>query len=163
MLKYWGLFFSQKNGVVSIQFAVIFPFLLILFLIAFEFSRVMIIGSALDLMTTEITRQAAITEQDDYAEKIEGLVQSEVPLWPYIANSNQINITVMYCKEVNNIIRDTCQTTLTDETHILLFDLRYQYSVVFSEFFSFLDTALTRKTVVYREFIKSEMEYKGNE
>ena len=43
-----------------------------------------------------------------------------------------------------------------------LFNLRYQYLVIFTEFFSFLDTALTRKTVVYREFIKSEMEYKGN-
>ena len=162
MLKYIGLFFSQKNGVVSIQFAVIFPFLLILFLIAFELSRVMIIGSALDLMTTEITRQAAITEQDDYADKIESLIQTEVPLWPYITNPSHFNVTVRYCKEINDVISDNCQTNLTDETHILLFDLRYQYLVVFTEFFGFINTALARKTVVYREFIKSEMDYKGN-
>ncbi|MFQ1008116.1 TadE/TadG family type IV pilus assembly protein [Gilliamella apicola] len=162
MLKYIGLFFRQKNGVVSIQFTIIFPFLIILFFIALEFSRIMIIGSALDLMTTEITRQAAITEQDDYAEKIENLVQTEVPLWPYIAEPGHFNVTVKYCKEVNDVINDRCQTTLTDETHILLFDLKYQYLVIFTEFFGFLNTALTRKTVVYREFIKSEMEYKGN-
>lgn len=162
MLKYIRLFFRHKNGVVSIEFAIIFPFLIILFLIALEFSRVMIIGSALDLMTTEITRQAAITEQDDYAEKIEGLIQTEVPIWPYIADPSHFDVTVRYCKKVDDIINDQCQSTLTDETHILLFNLRYQYLVIFTEFFSFLDTALTRKTVVYREFIKSEMEYKGN-
>ena len=157
MLKCWKLFLGQKNGVVSIQFAVIFPFLLSLFLIAFEFSRLMIIGSALDLMTTEITRQTAITEQDDYAEKIEGLIQSEVPLWPYLADTKNFSITLKYCKKVSEIIGDQCQSTLSDETHILLFDLKYQYFSLFPELFSFLDTALTRKTVVYREFIKSEM------
>ena len=157
MLKYWRLFWGQKNGVVSIQFAVIFPFLLILFLIAFEFSRLMIIGSALDLMTTEITRQTAITEQDDYAEKIEGLIQSEVPLWPYIADTNNFSVNLKYCKKVSEVVGDQCQSALTDETHILQFDLEYQYFTVFSQLFSYLDTALTRKTVVYREFIKSEM------
>ena len=162
MLKYLEFFFRQKNGVVSIQFAIIFPFLLILFLLAFEFSRVMIIGSALDLMTTEITRQVAITEEDDYAEKIEDLIQSEVPLWPYVANPDHFEVSVKYCKKINDIISNNCQTTLSDETNLLLFDLKYQYSVIFSEFFSFLDTALARKTVVYREFIKSEMENKGN-
>ena len=154
MLK---LFFGEKNGVVSIQFAVIFPFLLSLFLVAFEFSRLMIIGSALDLMTTEITRQTAITEQDDYVEKIEALIQSEVPLWPYIADTNNFSITLKYCKKVSEIVGDQCQSALTDETHILLFDLKYQYFSVFTQLFSFLDTALTRRVVVYREFIKSEM------
>ena len=157
MLKCWKLFLGQKNGVVSIQFAVIFPFLFTLFLIAFEFSRIMIIGSALDLMTTEITRQTAISEQDDYAEKIEDLIQSEVPLWPYIADTNNFRVTLKYCKKVSEIIGDQCQTSLTDETHILLFDLQYQYFSIFPKIFSFLDTALTRKAVVYREFIKSEM------
>lgn len=157
MLKYWKLFLGKKNGVVSIQFAVIFPFLLILFLIAFEFSRLMIIGSALDLMTTEITRQAAITEQDDYAEKIEGLIQSEVPLWPYIADTTNFSVNLKYCKKVSEVVGDQCQSALTDETHILLFDLKYQYFSVFTQLFSFLDTALTRKVIVYREFIKSEM------
>ena len=157
MLKCWKLFLGQKNGVVSIQFAVIFPFLLILFLIAFEFSRLMIIGSALDLMTTEITRQTAVTEQDDYVEKIEGLIQSEVPLWPYIADTKNFSITLKYCKKVSEIVADECQSALTDETHILLFDLEYKYFSIFSKIFSFLDTALTKKTVVYREFIKSEM------
>ncbi|MFQ0992764.1 hypothetical protein B5800_11010 [Gilliamella apicola] len=157
MLKCWKLFLGQKNGVVSIQFAVIFPFLLILFLIAFEFSRLMIIGSALDLMTTEITRQTAITEQDDYAEKIEGLIQSEVPLWPYIADTNNFSVNLKYCKKVSEVVGDQCQSALTDETHILQFDLEYQYFTVFSQLFSYLDTALTRRVVVYREFIKSEM------
>lgn len=157
MLKYWKLFLGQKNGVVSIQFAVIFPFLLILFLIAFEFSRLMIIGSALDLMTTEITRQTAITEQDDYAEKIEGLIQSEVPLWPYIADTTNFSVNLKYCKKVSEVVGDQCQSALNDETHILLFDLKYQYFSVFTQLFSFLDTALTRKVIVYREFIKSEM------
>jgi len=157
MLKRWRLFAGEKNGVVTIQFAVIFPFLLILFLIAFEFSRIMIIGSALDLMTTEITRRTAITEQDDYAEKIEGLIQSEVPLWPYIADTKNFSVNLKYCKKVSEVVGGQCQSALTDETHILLFDLRYQYFSVFSQLFSFLDTALTRKVVVYREFIKSEM------
>lgn len=157
MLKYWGFFCSEKKAVVSIQFAVIVPFLIFLFLAAFEFSRIMIIGSALDLVTTEITRQTAISEQDDYAQKIDNLIQSEVPLWPYIANPNDFNVTIKYCEKIRDIIDDQCQGSLNDDTKILLFDLRYQYIPVFSDLFVFFDTALAKKTVIYREFIKNQM------
>lgn len=156
MLKFWKIFYNEKKAVVSMQFAIIFPFLIFLFLAAFEFSRIMIIGSALDLVTTEITRQTAISEQDDYAQKINNLIQSKVPLWPYIANPSDFKVTIKYCEKVRDIIDDQCQSSLRDDTQILLFDLKYRYLSVFPDLFAFLDTALTRKTVVYREFINNQ-------
>lgn len=156
MLKCWILFFRQKSASVSIEFAIIFSYLLVIFLIVIEFSRVIIISSALELVTTEITRKTAITEQNRYSEDINNFIKSEVPLWPYITDPSDFHVTIAYCRNVKDIINNNCQNSLNDETRILSFSLEYSYSTVFSDLFSFLNTALKRKVIVYREFSKSK-------
>lgn len=153
MLKYWKLLFRQKNANVSIEFAIVFPCLIVLFLFVLEFSRIMFIGSALDLMTTEITRKTAISEQKNYEQQVQQLIQSEAPLWPYIADPQKIHITVTYCEKIEQAINNNCQSSSSNDTRILLFELQYDYYAIFSQLFSrILDTSLKKKTIVYREF-----------
>lgn len=152
MLKYWKLFFRQKKASVSLEFAIVFPSLVVLFLFVLEFSRIMFIGSALDLMTTEITRRTANSQQSNYQQQVQQLIQSESVLWPYIADPNKFQVTVEYCKTVEQAINDSCQAALSNDTRILLFELKYSYSAIFSQMFSYLNTSLTKKTIVYREF-----------
>ncbi|OCG37561.1 hypothetical protein A9G29_11395 [Gilliamella sp. Fer2-1] len=153
MLKCWRLFFCQKNANISIEFAIVCPFLIALFVFMLELSRIMIIGSALDLMSTEITRKVAISENTNYTEQMQQLVTSEVQLWPYLTNSNDFHITVTFCSTIQDIANNSCQSTLSDNTRLILFNLQYDYRAVFSDMFSsILDSSLTKKTVVYREF-----------
>lgn len=153
MLKCWKLFFRQKNANVPIEFAIVFPYIIILFLFIIEFSRIMFIGSALDLVTTEITRQTAISQKNDYNQKLQQLIRTEVPLWPYIADPKKFEIAVTYCKTIDETIKNNCQGSPSDDTRILLFKLKYDYRAIISNLFSrILDTSLEKKTVVYREF-----------
>ncbi|OCG12201.1 hypothetical protein A9G24_08740 [Gilliamella sp. App6-5] len=156
MLKYWELFFRQKRANVSIEFAIVFPFVIVLFVFVLEFSRIMIIGSALDLMTTEITNRAAIFENDNYDEIVNHFATGEMPSWPYLTNSQELEITVTYCKTIREVIDNNCHDTLSDDTHILVFDLEYHYYAIFSELFSrIIDSSLKKKTIVYREFYQN--------
>lgn len=153
MFKYWKLFFGQKNASVSIEFAIVFPYLIVLFLFVLEFSRIMIIGSALDLVTTEITRKTAISQNANYNQQLQELINSEVPLWPYIADPQKFEITVKYCKKIDEAINNNCLNTPVSDAPILLFELKYDYNAIFSKLFArILDSSLEKKTIVYREF-----------
>jgi hypothetical protein len=153
MLKYWELFLRQKQASIAIEFAFVFPFLISLFLFTLELSRIMIIGSSLDLMATEITRRVAISERGNYVAQMNQFATSEVPLWPYLTNSNDLHITVKFCKTVRDTIDNTCQNTANDDTSIILFYLKYDYYAIFSQLFGrIIDSSLTKKTIVYREF-----------
>lgn len=153
MFKYWKLFFGQKNASVSIEFAIVFPYLIVLFLFVLEFSRIMIIGSALDLVTTEITRKTAISQNANYNQQLQELINSEVPLWPYIADPKKFEITVKYCKKIDEAINNNCLNMPVSDAPILLFELKYDYNAIFSKLFArILDSSLEKKTIVYREF-----------
>ncbi|OCG22548.1 MULTISPECIES: TadE/TadG family type IV pilus assembly protein [unclassified Gilliamella] len=153
MLKCWKLFFRKNNANVSIEFAIVFPYLIVLFVFVLELSRIMFIGSALDLMSTEITRKTAISENGNYTKQMQQLVISEVPLWPYLTNPDDFHVTVAYCQTIQDVINKTCQNTLNADTRLLLFNLQYDYYAMFSGPFSrILNSSLTKKTVIYREF-----------
>ncbi|WP_085246768.1 TadE/TadG family type IV pilus assembly protein [Gilliamella mensalis] len=160
MLKCWKLFFRKNNANISIEFAIVFPFLILLFLFILELSRIMVIGAALDLMSSQLTRRAAISKDGNYyVENLQKLVNSEVRLWPYLTNPDDFHVTAVYCRTVHDAINETCEHTLSADSHLILFNLKYDYYAVLSEPFSrFLDISLTKKIIVYREFYNDEDE-----
>ncbi|NUF48519.1 TadE/TadG family type IV pilus assembly protein [Gilliamella sp. ESL0250] len=157
MLKYWKLLFRQKRASVSIEAAIVVPYLGVLFLFVLEFSRIMAIGSSLDLMVTEITKKTSLYEYNDYDEVVNHFALLEVPMWPYLTNGEELDITLTYCETIEEAIENKCQDALSDNTHILVFDLEYHYYAIFSELFSrIIDSSLKKKTIVYREFYPIE-------
>ncbi|OCG41508.1 hypothetical protein A9G28_05910 [Gilliamella sp. Fer1-1] len=156
MLKCLRLFFCQKKASISIEFAIVFPFLIALFVFMLELSRIMIIGSALDLISTEIPREVAISKNINYSQKMNELITSQVPLWPYITNPDDFHITLTFCNTIQDLITNSCQSTLSNDSHLISFNLQYDYRAMFSDMFSsILDSSLTKKTVVYREFYEN--------
>lgn len=155
MLRLNRSFLSHKTGIVSIEFAIVFPFLIVLFLFTVEFSRMMFIGSSLDLITTQISRQAALAEEReiDYAEKFNQILTTEESLWPFLASKDNFHVKLEYCHSIKEIIDNRCSSSVSVDRNIMYFTLRYQYFAMFSSIFSrLIDTALTKKVIVYREF-----------
>jgi Flp pilus assembly protein TadG len=156
MLKCWRLFFYQKKASISIEFAIVFPFLFTLFVFMLELSRIMIIGSALDLMSTEMSREVAISKNTNYSQRMNALITSQVPLWPYITDPNDFHITLTFCNTIRDSINNSCQSTLSNDNHFISFNLQYNYRAMFPNMFSsILDSSLTKKVIVYREFYEN--------
>lgn len=148
-------FFYRDNGTISIEFAVIFPLFLSLFLFTLEFSRMMFIGSSLDLMSTQIGRKSMLDENSniDYSIEFNRILGEEIPLWPFLTTTNDFHVTVKFCQTIDDVIEDRCDFSSSVHDRIVFYTIEYRYYAAFTQFFSrFFDSSLTKKIVMYREF-----------
>lgn len=155
MLRVIKLFFYRDKGAISIEFAVIFPLFLTLFLFTLEFSRVMFIGSSLDLMSTQIGRKSMLNENSniDYSVEFNRILGEELPLWPLLTTASDFHVTVKYCQTMNDVIQDSCNFSSGVNDKIVFYTIEYRYYAILSQLFSrFFDSSLTKKIVMYREF-----------
>ncbi|WP_392564694.1 pilus assembly protein [Orbus wheelerorum] len=154
MRKFNYSFFTQKTGIISIEFAIIFPMFISLFLFSIEMSRIMLIGSSMDLVSTQVARKAAITENfNDYSKVIKEALSAEVPDWVMLTSSNDFTVKVNYCSSIDDVIYNRCNSNSADKNKIILFELKYNYSLIFSSLFSqLIDSSLNKRVVIYREF-----------
>ncbi|WP_392560896.1 pilus assembly protein [Orbus sturtevantii] len=158
MRRFNHSFLMGKTGAISIEFAIIVPMLILLFLFVLEMSRIMLIGSALDLVSTQISRKTTVTENinqsaSSYSVIYRQALADEVPGWGIFTSLNNFTIAVNFCNSISDVINNRCNETQPAENKIILFDLQYQYSAIFSSLFSkLIDASLNKKVVVYREF-----------
>lgn len=147
------LYKQNRGSVISIEFALIMPCLVLMFIFVLEFSRVLLIGSSLDLVMTEVTRSTAISEHDDnYQDLFVAQLQSDFSWWPILASVDKTKLSVTYCSSIHAALNDNCSTQANKQS-LILFEASYQYSAIFSPFFNdLIDASLTKKALVYREF-----------
>lgn len=147
------LYIQNRGGIFSIEFALIFPCLVMMFIFVLELSRVMLIGSSLDLVMTEVSRKIAITENNkDYKQLFITQLESDFSWWPILASINKTQLNVSYCDTINDVLNNNCSTD-ADEKPLILFEVNYQYNAIFSPLFSdLIDASLMKKAVLYREF-----------
>lgn len=149
-----GKFYKRNNGSISIEFAIICPCLILMFAFVLELSRIMLIGSALDLEVAEISRKTAITENvsnaNGYRQVFIEQLKKDIPWWDVLASEDQFQVEVIYCDHIRDLIYEQCAPAVGK---ILLFKINYNYSTMFPSLFGdFIDTSLNKKAVVYREF-----------
>lgn len=152
-----GKFYKRNNGSISIEFAIICPCLILMFAFVLELSRIMLIGSALDLEVAEISRKTAITENvskaNDYRQVFIEQLKKDIPWWDVLASADQFQVEVTHCNYIDEVIQDQCVASGI-VGKILLFKINYNYSTMFPSLFDdFISTSLNKKAVVYREFV----------
>ncbi|WP_392552779.1 pilus assembly protein [Orbus wheelerorum] len=158
MRKFSYLFLTGKKGTISVEFAIIIPMLIVLFLFVLEMSRVILIGSSLDLVSTQVSRKTAITENINrdalsYSVVYEQALAEEIPGWSILTSKDNFTVKVTFCDSINDVINNNCNSAQPNANKIILFDLQYHYSAIFSFLFSrLIDASLNKKIIVYREF-----------
>lgn len=151
-------FLKEKKGSISIEFALIFPMFIALFMFVLEISRVMFIGSALDLVSSQVGRETTITENINknsltYTNIYEEVLAREIPGWTILASKDNFKIDVQYCNTIKDVINNGCSSNLSMTNKIILFNVTYSYKAIFPSLFSkLIDASLIKKVVVYREF-----------
>lgn len=149
---------KQKRGVISIEFALVFPFLILLFIFVLEMSRLMFIASSLNLVSSEIVRRVSLSEDviknsRSYANIFSEELENELSLWGIVTDKNSLNVIVKYCKNTQEVINEQCNGSLKEDSKIIYYYVSYKYNPLFASAFTKLaDSSLTRRTIVYREF-----------
>jgi|GEM_PF-2421202 len=150
-------FCQQRGASVSIEFAMILPFLLFLFLLTLELSRIMLISSSLDLLSTELSRKTAIAEPKELAAKsyqtlLNEQLIDELGQWTILADVGNVTTTLSFCESVDDIVTNRCTDTISDGDKLILFKIKYDYPIFFSSLFNLSSIAFDKKAVVYREY-----------
>lgn len=149
---------KEKKGAILIEFSVVFPCLILLFIFVLEMTRVMFIASSLNLVASDIARKTALTEDVNeksttYATIYYNELKNELPLWGVVTDKDSLNVIVKYCKSVQEVIDEKCANSLQTESNIIFYDISYKYNPLFASLFTKLaNSSLTRRTIVYREF-----------
>lgn len=149
---------KEKKGMISIEFAVLFPSLVVMFIFVLEMARLMFIASSLNLVAADIARKTALSEDVNqksttYATIFYNELKNELPLWGVVTKEDSLTVNVKYCKNIQEVIDEKCADSLQIESKIIFYDISYKYNALFASLFTKLaDSSLTRRTVVYREF-----------
>lgn len=147
-----------NKGVISIEFSLIFPWLLIMFLFVLEMGRLMFISSSLNLVVATTARKTALYEQlnkngTSYPTIFYNELEKELPLWGVVTDKDSLIVNVKYCNTIQDVIYEKCDNSLRDTREIIFYEISYKYNAFFGSLFTKLaDSSLTRRTVVYREF-----------
>lgn len=148
----------QNKGSIAVEFAIIIPFMIFLFLFVFEMSRLMLIGSSLDLLSAELSRKTAITEDIltsnlNHSDVFYDHLSMDNPWWVSLTSEDNFTVTVEFCDSIDQVIDGSCNAILSETSTIIFFKLVYKYPEVLSIIFDQLtDASLNKNVIVYREF-----------
>lgn len=148
-------FAHEQRGSISVEFAVICFFVILMFLAILEVSRMLYILSAMDLSASETARSTAITEYGNNANFtaiFEQKIAQQAPYWTYLTAEEGLEVTVKECFSIQDIINDNCDSSSFPESKILLFNITYKYQGVFSVWFFSDNNTFSRSFVVLKEY-----------
>lgn len=149
---------EDKKGSIAIEASVLFPTLLLIFFVVLEMGRILFLGSALNIITTDITRRASLTEEvvkesKSYASIFYNQLSKELTLWSVLASKDNLIVDVKFCNSIQQVIDDNCENSVESDSQIILYNVKYQYNHLFNSLFNTLaESSLNQKTIVYREF-----------
>ncbi|MDM2843536.1 pilus assembly protein [Citrobacter sp. Cpo090] len=140
-----------EDGAIAVELSlVIIPFLVsILFII--ELCRVMYLSSALDVVLAESGRYISLDSTvTDHSTAFEQNIKNNASHWPLLFSGSEISVKVKHCKNIADILKDSCVTGTTTADHLLsVYSFRYSYQPVFFFFGTGFFSSIFERNIVY--------------
>ncbi|MCO6524384.1 MAG: pilus assembly protein [Candidatus Schmidhempelia sp.] len=157
-------FIKNQNGIImSIEFAIIVPIFLLLFLMFIELSRLLYISTILDSIAIDGSYYAAKTNDLDKKKDLEVIfynkVSKEQALWSLVSTVDDLEINVAYCSLVKdatdylNKNGGNCYASPFGNA-LVVFSVGYKYHPILTNnaLVQKLRTTLVRHVVVFKEY-----------
>lgn len=140
-----------EDGAIAVELSlVIIPFLVsILFII--ELCRVMYLTSALDVVLAESGRYISLDSTvTNHSEAFEQNIKTSARNWPLLYSGSEISVTVKHCKNIPDLLSDSCIPGATTTDHFLsVYSFKYNYHPVFFFFGTGFFSSIFERNIVY--------------
>ena len=143
-----------EDGVVAIEFSMVFiPFIIsVLFII--EMSRVVFVSSAMDLIIAESGHLASITRAPEkYQLYFNEEINKRMTSWPLISSDVKVKVSVVWCADLAEIIKNNCNATDARNRPLAMYGVVTDYQPLFLFFpIKSIVHELSRKVLFVQEF-----------
>lgn len=154
---------NQKGMIISIEFAIIVPIFILLFLMFIELSRLLYISTVLDSITIDGSYYTSKTNDLDNKQDLEEIFYNKITreqrLWSLVASVDDLQVDVAYCSLVNDAIdylnknSSNCYRSPFSNA-LVVFSVSYKYHPMLTDnaLVQKLKTTLSRHVVVFKEY-----------
>lgn len=154
---------NQNGAIISIEFAIIVPIFILLFLMFIELSRLLYISTVLDSITIDGSYYTAKTNDLNNKQDLEQMfynkVAREQTLWSLVTSVDDLEVNVAYCSLVKDAIdylnknNGNCYS-LPFNNALVIFSVSYKYHPMLADngLVEKLKTTLVRHAVVFKEY-----------
>ncbi|MCC4797729.1 pilus assembly protein TadE [Enterovibrio norvegicus] len=148
---------KHQHGVVSIEFSIGSIFLFYVFFLWAEICIMGFISSSLDYSISEASRVARTSSNSDYKAIFEKELNKKTNLWANFLDTEKFEVSVRYFDSFDQISDDNVTGGDDRENKpIALYRVSYDYSLVFSGYFSRETVTLSREVFGVQEFERNE-------
>lgn len=150
MSKMREQFFRSNEGMVTIEFTIVFVLFLLTLLSCAEIGRLLYISASLDLAVSEAVKSTKNRENNNSAVLRQNLNSQNGILGTFITNDNAINTTVEFSNSISNLINQTYSGA--QRSPLAKYSVTYTYQPLFFPISShWANIQLSREVIFVQE------------
>ena len=159
-------FLFDQQGIMTIEFSIIFTTFLFLSFLFFEMCRYNTVSAAIDLTLTTAAREASAqsSRSTDYARTFSRVIARESGMIGGFIEPNRFSSSVTYCRTINDAIQGKCATSPSNGKYLAFYRVSYDYRpFIFNaipgtqELMAALRNSLTRQLIYIQEYEANDL------
>lgn len=126
---------KNKQGVVAVEFALVFIVVITALMFIFELCRLIYIVGAINLTIAEAGRYGAYQESQTTIEtNFHNALKKNMDNWPLFNKTNEIKINIQYCSTIHEYLNNQCASSPGYSRYLLIYNVNYHYKPIFFYF-----------------------------
>lgn len=161
-----NFFCREQEGIMAIEFSIIFGIFLFLCFFTFEICRYNFISAAVDLTLTTAAREASSqsSRKTNYAQTFSRVVARQSGFLSGFINPDSFSSSVKYCQTIDQAIQGQCVTSPATGKYLAFYQVSYDYKpFLFNyipgtrELMTALRDSLTRQLIFIQEYEANDL------
>lgn len=135
-LQLYKIYIRNKQGVIAVEFALVFTVVMMVLLFVFELCRLIYLIGAINLTIAEAGRHGAYQESQTVIEaNFRSALEKNMNNWPLFKKVNEnIHVNIQYCLDVNDYLQNGCTSSPGDSRFLIIYNVDYHYKPIFFYF-----------------------------